>query len=225
MEIKNNRIKLDVKAMLILFVLAALFLLIFVNLSAFFKNGQTDPTSTTSPPNDSNNPGGNCPVQIVAATALMTEDSNHQWTATVISGNSWLSITGQTAFTGNGFVNYTALPNYGPNSRFGIILMNGYQFTVEQRGVNSGYTCSADVSPNSIYANKYGATVRLYVNPQGTGDNWSVQIFEADSNWISATKAADYVDIKIEPNERSQRISYFTVADRRIPIIQQGNIP
>lgn len=225
MEITEKPISSNGKLLLILLFIAVVFLLMFVNLSTFHKSSETDPTSTTSPPNDNSNPGVNCPVQIVGATALMAEDSNHQWTATVISGNSWLSIVGQSSFTGNGFVNYTAAPNYGMNSRFGIILMNGFQFIIEQKGTNSGLNCSAVVAPNSIYSNKHGGVVRIYVDPQGTGDNWLVQINESDSNWISATKSADYVDLRLEPNERKQRISYVTVAGRKIPIIQQGNIP
>jgi hypothetical protein len=133
-------------------------------------------------------------------------------------------LIGQTNFSNKGFVTYTFTPNTSANSRFGLIEIDGYNFLFEQEGTSSSNSCPGQVTPNYIHAPNTGGVYTLYVYNWTGNQSWSVNILPNDINWISSVQSPQNTnaDITISPNYGGDRITYITIANAKIPIIQDG---
>jgi len=82
--------------------------------------------------------------------------------------------------SGNGSVNFTAVPNPGPAVRTGNILVNGITYTVTQFGTS----CSFTLSLPSITLAAAGGNGVLGINASSTGCPWTATPIDP---WITAT--------------------------------------
>jgi len=102
------------------------------------------PTSQSSAPE-----GGTGAVNV-------TTQSGCNWTA--VSNASWLVITSNRSVTGNGTVNYSALPNSSTSMRTGALTVAGQSVTITQDGMAS-YTITASAGSNGSISPKGSVTV------------------------------------------------------------------
>jgi Putative binding domain, N-terminal len=211
--------------LLIAFLSASLFYI-----SSFLADFETGggPTATTSPPGDKDDSlvvcvGKTSQTNAIGHLAL----SNTFWNAQVVYGSSWLTLSGSTGFQGNGVLNYNITPNTQPDSRFGIIVIAGKQFILEQTGTNVSSSCPATITPNYASSLKAGGVFRLYVNSESNQMNWDAVVSADDKSWIHTEidPAMQYVDVEILPNASTDRITFITIDTVKVPIIQKGNTP
>jgi hypothetical protein len=215
--------------LLIFLLIVSVFIGLFlVNFAAFNFNNGGGPTSTTSPPNDRFDSYALCQASIIQPRSIgvMTQDANHAWSASVTSGNSWITLTGATSFVGSGFVSYVVTPNTGSTSRFGTILIDGQNYSIEQLAYAGETTCPFDVDPPQIIANKSGGSFQLNVSSRENSQDWRIAISENDTSWIraSANYDASIANVNIAPNFGAAKITSIIIAGRNIPIIQEGKI-
>ncbi len=211
--------------MLIAFLSSGLF---YIGLfSADFETGG-GPTATTSPPGDKDDSLMLCVGKTSQTNAVgHLTSSNTTWNAQVVYGAEWLTLPGSTSNSGSGILNYNITPNNQPDSRFGIILIAGRQFVLEQRGTNEAGACPATVTPNYIMSPRIGESFRLYVTGESNQTNWGAIVSDNDKSWIATQIDANmqYVDVTLSTNGSIPRITYIIVDNVKVPIIQQGAAP
>jgi hypothetical protein len=120
-------------------------------------------TYSVSPVSQWFGPGGG------ASTVNVTTASGCNWTAS--SNDSWLIVTSNSSFTGNGTVNYSALSNSGTSVRTGTLAVAGQSVTVAQDGmVSCTITASAgsngSISPQGSITVSYGGSRKFTVKPK-----------------------------------------------------------
>ena len=100
----------------------------------------------------------------------ITTTSDCNWTA--VSNTSWLVITSNNSFTGNGTVNYSVLSNSSSSPRTGTLTIAGKTFTVTQSGAVPPIITSTTPLPSGTVGTAYSQTL------QATGGvtpySWSV---------------------------------------------------
>jgi Putative binding domain, N-terminal len=201
---------------------AALFAgLFFVNLTAIdWSNGEGNPTSSTSPPND-RDPHPWCGAN--QSIGVLTNSNTYAWNAAVTLGNSWITLNGQTSFIGNGTVNYTVDQNLSGLDRSGEIVIDGHLYNIEQFAFDPNVVCTASVTPNAIVARRQGGSINLDVRVE-RGIRWDIVIAERDIPWISGVRSeySNSLQINIAPNTGRGRITFIEVAGIKIPIVQEG---
>ncbi len=162
----------------------------------------------------------------VASVNTGTQQSGCNWSASVTSGNSWLTCS--SSAEGNGDINVTAQENTTTSSRVGTIDVVGSAgpttITVTQAGANCTYTLSnatyncPDFNSN-IYTNIVNVTAP-------TGCPWSASV-TVGPDWLSTTSSGDgpgsitiLVSTNTTPNSRTGKIS---VNGTILTVNQPGN--
>jgi hypothetical protein len=83
------------------------------------------------------------------------------WTA--VSNASWLVITSNSSVTGNGTVNYSAVPNSDGSPRAATLTVAGQTMTITQAGI-SAYTITASAGSNGAISPSGTLTVNAAAN-------------------------------------------------------------
>ncbi len=132
---------------------------------------------------------------------LVNTQSGCAWTATVLSGGSWLTTS--SSGNGSGGINIIVSQNTNPSPRSGIVSVGNQSFTVTQPGADCTYTLSSNnyVCPNA------GAGTLTSVALVNTQSNcaWSAVVTSGNS-WMacsSSNSGSGAIDLIVQANPNS----------------------
>ena len=120
------------------------------------------------------------------SVATVNTQSGCAWSATVLTGASWLSTNSQG--TGSGSVNITVTQNTSSSPRTGTISVGGQTLTVTQPGESCAYTVSSN---NYICENSSAATLNsIALVNTAAGCGWSALVTSGIS-WLACSSSGD----------------------------------
>src|SRR5262245_8019410 len=144
------------------------------------------------------------------------------WAA--VSQAPWLSVTAGASGTGSGTVSFGVAPNTAPDSRNGVVLAAGWNFTVVQAGQPPPPPeCSYAVSPTSQSVAWNGSTVTFTVSTAG-GCAWTAA---SPASWAVIASGASgngpgTVTVTVARNSGTSRSTTLTIAQQSVPLTQAG---
>jgi uncharacterized repeat protein (TIGR02543 family) len=169
-------------------------------------------TFTLSPGSYSSTPSGG------PGTVQVATQSGCAWTA--VSNFAWVTITSNSARTGNGTVNYSISANSGAASRSGTMTIAGKTFTVDQ----SGNSCSYAISPARKSFDAGGGKGSVNV----TGSNGCSWNSTSNAGWVSILSGGSgtgngAVGYAVLPNPNgTSRTGTISIAGKILTINQAG---
>ena len=154
--------------------------------------------------------------------ALVNTQTGCNWTATVTSGNTWL--TTNSIGSGSGAVSIIVLQNTSASPRTGTIDVAGQSLTIIQPGVSCTYTISpSSYTCSDALANNYNNIA--IVNTQ-TACPWTA-VVTSGSSWMVCTSSgsgAGAVSIIVVKNSQTTpRTGTITIGGQTLTVTQPGS--
>ncbi len=155
------------------------------------------------------------------AISTVSTQSGCSWSATVLTGASWLSTSSQG--TGSGSLGISVTQNSSSNSRTGTISVGGQVLTITQPGGGCTYsiTPSSYICPNSSAGNLNSIAL---VNTQGNC-NWTATVTSGSSWMVCSSSGIGSGSINItvlENTSSTPRMGTIAVGDQTFTITQPG---
>jgi hypothetical protein len=152
-----------------------------------------------------------------ANSVSVTAPSRCKWFAT--SNSSWISVTGQTASSGNGTVTFSISPNPGA-ARTGTLTVADQSVTVSQAGATA--SCSYSVTPSSVSVPSTGSAGISVSVTASTGCPWTAASTVA---WISIASGSSGTAngtaiFTVAANSGAARTGTVTVAGQTVTVNQ-----
>lgn len=162
--------------------------------------------------------------------AITTSLENCTWTPSTTS--NWLSIP-ETEYTGNGNIQVTVQENTTNDVRVGVVVVNGYEFTVVQKGVpvvipeptDYGYTTTINPANIIVDPGEFTGSFEVVVGNQEV--EWNIEVDDITVVEGPTTRTGNStVNYRVLENTSEEgRIGTITAAGGKFFVYQKGVVP